>query len=223
MLYPLSYGRPSIGGPNDCTRIAESLAVAEFGVGAHDQRVTRHRGALNRRPGRLLGALLAACLLTGCDSGPGTTAPAPEPTPLETSRPHFTGGLEVALQTGRIIYGGDDCTVDPDDDRVCDRDEDRSYFVFGEPADARLVEARMDLSDDATSWTVTLEFSPESARSLRRYRELARSSGAVVLLLDDAGEVLVMATVPRIEGRAITFENLPKTGAWDLVERFTGA
>jgi hypothetical protein len=209
--------------PNDGTRIAESPAVAESGTGADDQRVTPLHRTLGPTLARLLVGCLACWLLAGCDSGTDAAPPVAEPTPLVTSRPHFTGALEVDLQIGRIVYGGDDCRVDPADDRVCDRDEDRSYLVFGEAADARVVEARMDLSDDSTSWTVTLEVSPESAPDLRRYRELARSSGAVVLVLDEVGEALVMATVPQIEGRRITFENRSKPEAWTLVERFSRA
>ena len=64
----------------------------------------------------------------------------------------------MTLQTGRIIYGGTDCSELPHDDRVCDRDEDRSYLVFGETDQARLVEARMDPSEDSTSWIADLEF-----------------------------------------------------------------
>jgi len=107
-------------------------------------------------------------------------------------------------------------------DRVCDATGIREYLVLGEPRPALLVEARMDPADGNTEWTATVTFAPESAGRLRDFRELASSSGSLVLVLDTAGEVLLIAPVPRIEGRRLTYTGLEKPEAWDLVERIAG-
>ena len=166
-------------------------------------------------------ALVTATLLAGCSGGAGNEPDraAEAPTGVElVSRPHFTGGMDVVLRTGRIAYNDDPCQS-MDEDRVCDASGDREYLVLGQSGSARLVEARMDPAAGNTAWTVTVTFSPESAGTFRGFRELARDTGAVVLVVDDAGEVLLTATVPRIEGRRVTFPGLEKPDAWNLVEQ----
>lgn len=167
--------------------------------------------------------MLLACLLSACDIGGGVP---PEPSaapgsPAPTGRPHFTGTTEVTLRTGRIYYSEEPCPPTPTDDKVCDPEGSRAYLLFGEPARARVVEARMDLVQGGTSWTATTVFSRDSGATLRRMRELARSSGAVVLVLGRAGHSLLVAPVTRVEGRRITYPDLSKPEAWDTVERFT--
>ncbi len=168
----------------------------------------------------------AACLVTGCswggeDAG-GDPAAAPGSDLELVSRPHFTGGLEVVLQTGRIAYNEDTCQSMDEADRVCDASGEREYLLLGDPGWARIVEARMDPANGNTDWTATVTFSPESTGTLRELREQARGSGATVLVLDEAGDVLLMAPVPRIEGRRLTYPGLEKPEAWDLVERIAG-
>ena len=214
MLYPLSYRRPSHGGPNDWTRIADLLGVADIGAPAHDREVI----ALTRA----LAGLLAGCLLAGCslrDDGPDdAVATAPEVDEEPVSRPHFTGGLDVTLRTGRVVYNDGPCQSLAED-RVCDLDGEREYVLLDEAEPARLVEARMDPSGGNTAWTATVIFSPGDAPALRRQRELARATGALVLVLDEADQVLLLAPVPRVEGRRIVYPGLPKPDAWELVER----
>ena len=170
--------------------------------------------------------MVGACLLAGCGGGGGVAsdgqAAADEPPDVEpATRPHFAGGLEVVLQTGRIAYNEDACQS-MDEDRVCDVSGAREYLLLGEPGTGRLVEARMDPSNGNTAWTATVSFSPETAGRLRAFRELARETGAMVLVLTAAREVLLMAPVPRIEGRRLTYPGLEKPEAWDLVERIAG-
>lgn len=177
-------------------------------------------------PTRALAALAAACLMAGCSWGgeEASGGPATEPpTDLElVSRPHFTGGLEVVLQTGRIVYNDDPCGSMDEANRVCDASGDREYLLVGDAGTARIVEARMDPDHGNTDWTATITFSPDSASTVREFRELARASGATVLVLAEAREVLLMAPVPRIEGRQLTYPGLEKSEAWDLVERIAG-
>ena len=214
MLYPLSYRRPSHGGPNDWTRIADRLGVAEIGAAAHDREVI----ALTRA----LAGLLAGCLLAGCSLGDegtdddGSAAPAVDAEPV--SRPHFTGRLDVVVRTGRIVYSDGSCESLAED-RVCDLGGQREYLLLDEAETARLVDARMDPVNGNTAWTVTIVFAPGAASVLRRQRELARATGALVLVLDEADQVLLLATVPRIEGRRIVYPGLAKPDSWKIVER----
>jgi hypothetical protein len=206
------------GGPNDWSRIADLLGVAEISRAAHDREVTTLT--------RARAAVLAAGLLLGCSpGGEDATERRSDPGPevvQPTTRPHFRGDLAVTLATGRSLYGEAACPGEPDDDRVCDPAENREYLVLGRTSRVRLVEARMDLADGNTSWTATVTFAADSTRDLVAHRELARESGAVVLVLDGTDEVLLVAPVTRIEGRRITYPLLAKPDAWDLVERIAG-
>ena len=81
----------------------------------------------------------------------------------------------------------------------------------------------MDPAQGNTEWTATVVFAPESAGRLRDFREQARATGTAVLVMDEARQVLVMASVPRIEGRRLTYPGLTKPEAWDLVEQIAGS
>ena len=185
-----------------------------MGAPAHDREVT----ALTRA----LAAVLMTSLLAGCSWDGHDTADEASRTPPvgvePVSRPHFTGGLEVTLRTGRIVYNDDPCRS-MDADRVCDLDGEREYLLLGDPAPARVLEARMDPSGGNTAWTVTVVFGRNDGRTLRRQRELARATGALVLVLDETDQVLLLAPVPRIEGPRLVYPGLPKPEAWELVER----
>lgn len=181
---------------------------------------------LTRATVGLAAATATAIVLAGCsgaDGGEEADAVEEVPTDLElVSRPHFTGGMEVTLQTGRIVYNDDPCGEMDETDRVCNVEGTREYRLLGEPGTARLVEARMDPADGNTEWQATVTFSPESTRRLRAFREEAGDTGTAVLVMDQGGQVLVMASVPRIEGRRLTYPGLTKPEAWDLVEQIAG-
>ena len=184
-----------------------------MGAPAHDREVAPLT--------RVLAGVAAAGLLAGCSWGGGggdADRPAPAADPAPVSRPHFTGVLDVTVRTGRIVYADAPCRS-PGEGRVCDPENEREYLLLDAPASARLVEARMDLAGGGTSWTVTVTFARDSARALTRQRDLARRSGAVVLVLDGTDEVLLTVPVTRVEGRRVTYPLLDKPGAWALVDR----
>jgi hypothetical protein len=175
----------------------------------------------------LLAALLSA-MLTGCDGQAPAASPEPPresaTTTATVERPHFRGHRPVTLTLGRVVVGDDGgCLADDAPEWVCDPAEDRPYLAFGVRRPADLVEARMDLAGGGTSWTVTARLAREDARDLRRLRALARSSGALVLVLDPAGDALLAVPVTDLERGVISLSQLGKPEAWSLVERIADA
>lgn len=180
---------------------------------------------------RLAAAALAAALATGvggCDLGRGTpegdaapARPTVSVTPVE--RPHFTGRQRVSLVSGLTVFGEGGCRDDRAPAWVCDPARDREYLTTRPAHPAHLLEARMDLADGGTSWTVSLRLDPADRPGLRAAREDARASGAMVLVLDGRGDVLLAATVTDAEGAVIRLAGLAKPEAWDTVERVVTA
>jgi hypothetical protein len=169
-----------------------------------------------------LAVTLTAALAAGCDAE--GEAPVPEPprgagTAATTERPHFRGHRPVILTQGRFVVTGEGCLADDAPEWVCDPHRDRPYLAFGDSRTADLVEARMDVAGGGTSWTVTARLARQDAGALRRLAALARGSGALVLVLDRTGDVLLPAAVTDIERGVISLSLLTKPEAWDLVER----
>lgn len=169
-------------------------------------------------------ATLAAVLLAGCDGQDPApaTGPARETATAAATveRPHFRGHRPVTLTLGRIVVDGDNgCLADDAPAWVCDPARNRPYLAFGGRRSADLVEARMDLAGGGTSWTVTVRLAREATGPLRRLGREARSSGALVLVLDEAGDVLLPVPVTDLDGGVISLSQLSKPEAWDLVER----
>lgn len=169
-------------------------------------------------------ATLAALLLAGCDGqgpAPSPDSPSDAGTTVATvERPHFRGHRPVTLTLGRVVVDGDNgCLADDAPAWVCDPARNRPYLAFGGRRSADLVEARMDLVGGGTSWTVTVRLARQDTGHLRRLGREARSSGALVLVLDEAGDVLLPVPVTDLDGGVISLSQLAKPDAWDLVER----
>ena len=177
------------------------------------------------RPGYATAVLALSGLLLGggCDSGgPGdpSASPAPQAEPALTSeRPHFRGKRPVSLAVGLPSVGEEGCEADTAPEWVCDPDKRSTFLVLEDKRRATLLEARMDVADGGTSWTVTLRFDRAGRRGLAEVRERARASGAMVLVLDEADELLLSASVPHAEEGAIALTQLAKPEAWNTVER----
>ena len=206
--------------PHDWTRIADRVGVAEIRAPADDRGVT----SLTRRVASALVPALVAALALGCTPA---REHAVDPVPSESvdadaGPPHFRGTLPVVLQVGRPVYSSDSCTADGGStgDWVCDRTGEHAWLPVREGVSAGVVEARMDLVGGGTSWTVTVRFGPDDRASLHRVREQARRTGAAVVVLGPARQVLVAADVTRVEGRTISVPSLHQPVAWRLVEGF---
>lgn len=209
--------------PHDWTRIADRVGVAEIRAPADDRGVT----SLTRRAAAALVPVLLATLALGCTP---TREHAVDPVPSDSvaadaGPPHFRGTLPVVVQVGRPVYSSDTCTGDggaegSDGDWVCDRTGEHAWLPVGEGVPASVVEARMHLVGGGTSWTATVRFGPDDRASLHRVREQARRTGAAVVVLGPARQVLVAADVTQVEGRTISVPSLHQPVAWRLVEGF---
>lgn len=169
-------------------------------------------------------AALPVLLVTACTGGAPEYEQRPEPSAERhriavDPRPHFEGERAVVLAVGRLApaVGTDSCRDEDAPIWVCDRDAQDRYLV-GQRLDATLREARMDVADGGTSWTVSLRFRAEDRRDVVTVGEGARDRDAFALVLDDRREVLVVAPSPDVDHGVLRLPGLTRSEAWDTVE-----